>query len=67
MTAKSTEKNNFAKNYDDLQKIVDWFEKDEIDLEEGIRKFETGMKLVKELKDYLGKIENKVKELKKQL
>ena len=51
MSAKTSEKNNFAKNYDELQKIVAWFEKDEIDLEEGIQKFEAGMKLVKELKD----------------
>jgi len=62
---KTSEKNNFAKNYAELQKIVEWFEKDEIDLEEGIDKFEHGAKLVKELKIYLEKMENKIKELKK--
>ena len=40
-------------------------EKDDVDLEEGIKKFEEGMKTVKELKEYLEKMENKIKELKK--
>jgi len=56
---------NFAKSYEDLQKITEWFEKEEIDLEEGIKKFEEGAKLVKELQEYLSKMENKIKELKK--
>lgn len=56
---------NFAKSYQELQKIVEWFEKEEVDLEEGIEKFEEGSKIVKNLKDYLEKMENKIKELKK--
>jgi exodeoxyribonuclease VII small subunit len=56
---------NFAKSYGDLQKITEWFEKEEVDLEEGIKKFEEGAKLVKELQEYLSKMENKIKELKK--
>ncbi len=56
---------NFSKSYQELQKIVEWFEKEEVDLEEGIEKFEEGSKIVKDLKDYLEKMENKIKELKK--
>lgn len=56
---------NFSKSYQELQKIVEWFEKEEVDLEEGIAKFEEGSKIVKNLKDYLEKMENKIKELKK--
>ncbi len=56
---------NFSKSYQELQKIVIWFEKEEVDLEEGIEKFEEGTKIVKELKEYLEKMENKIKELKK--
>jgi len=56
---------NFSKSYQDLQKIVQWFETEEVDLEEGIAKFEEGAKIVKELKNYLEKMENKIKELKK--
>ncbi|MEK7680837.1 MAG: exodeoxyribonuclease VII small subunit [Patescibacteria group bacterium] len=62
---KTPVKNKFAENYAELQKIVEWFEKDGIDLEEGIDKFEQGAKLVKGLKEYLEKMENKIKELKK--
>lgn len=55
----------FSKSYQELQKIVKWFEKEEIDLEEGIKKFEDGSEIVKNLKEYLDKMENKIKELKK--
>ncbi len=58
---------NFSKSYTDLQKIVEWFEKDEVDLEEGIKKFEDGLAIVKELKEYLGKMENKIRDLKKSI
>lgn len=58
---------NFSKSYEDLQKIVEWFEHDEVDLEEGIKKFEDGLAIVKELKEYLGKMENKIKDLKKSI
>lgn len=56
---------NFAKSYQELQKIVEWFEKEEIDLEDGIKKFEEGSEIVKDLKGYLDKMENKIKELKR--
>ncbi len=56
---------NFAKSYQELQKIVKWFEKEEIDLEDGIKKFEEGSEIVKDLKGYLDKMENKIKELKR--
>lgn len=61
----SDKKFNFSKSYEELQKIVEWFEKDDVDLEDGIKKFEEGIKIVKEMKDYLGKMENKIKEIKK--
>ncbi len=60
-------KTNFAKSYGDLEKIVKWFEKDDVNLEEGIEKFEEGMKIVKDLKKYLDSMENKVKDLKKEM
>lgn len=58
------EKFNFAEAYKKLEQITAWFEKENIDLEEGIEKFEQGAKLVKELKEYLEKMENIIKELK---
>ncbi len=59
-----TKKVDFAKQYAELEKIVAWFEQENIDLEEGIKKFEEGIVIVKELKQYLGAVELKVKELK---
>ncbi len=63
----SKDKYNFSQSYKKLQTIVEWFEKEDVDLEEGIKKFEEGIDLVKEMKDYLGKMENKIKELKKEV
>jgi len=59
------EKFNFNKAYQEMQQIVEWFEKDEIDLEEGIKKFEEGSGLVKEMKKYLDTMEHTIKELNK--
>jgi len=64
MSAKASSKVNFSKSYNDLQKIVEWFEKGDVDLEEGVQKFEEGIALVQDLKKYLGNVENKVKQLK---
>lgn len=54
---------NFKQSYAELQKIVEWFEQEDIDLEEGIKKFEEGGKLVKELKQYLHSVENSIVKL----
>jgi exodeoxyribonuclease VII small subunit len=56
---------NFAKSYQELQKLVAWFEREDVDLEEGIVKFEEGIRLTKDLKEYLNTMENKIKEIKK--
>lgn len=67
MTTKESKKFNFAQAYADLQETVEWFEKGEVDLEEGIKKFEEGLKLVGELKKYLQTVENKVKQIKEKM
>ncbi|OGH68832.1 MAG: exodeoxyribonuclease VII small subunit [Candidatus Magasanikbacteria bacterium RIFCSPLOWO2_02_FULL_44_11] len=59
------EKVPFTKSYAELQKIVAWFERDDLDVEEGIKKFEEGMLIVKELKTYLNSLEVRIQELKK--
>ncbi|MSU75195.1 MAG: exodeoxyribonuclease VII small subunit [Candidatus Magasanikbacteria bacterium] len=64
MTTKETKKFNFAKSYAELEKISAWFERENIDLEEGIEKLEEGTKLVGEIKKYLNTVENKIKSLK---
>lgn len=65
--AKESKKFNFSQAYADLQKTVEWFEKGEVDLEEGIKRFEDGLKLVGELKKYLQTVENKVRQIKEKM
>lgn len=57
-------KENFAKAFEELEDITRWFEGDEVDLDEGLKKFERGLELAKMCKDKLSEVENKVKEIK---
>jgi len=61
---KDTKKFNFSESFRELEKIVEEFEREEIDLEEGLKKFETGLELAAKCKSRLTEIENKVKEIK---
>lgn len=59
------EKNfNFGEAYKELEGIIEWFEREEADLEEGLRKFERGLALAKACKERLKDVENKVVEIK---
>ncbi|HBW74160.1 MAG: exodeoxyribonuclease VII small subunit [Candidatus Magasanikbacteria bacterium GW2011_GWA2_45_39] len=62
--AKEAKKIHFAHEFKELEAITEWFEKEDLDLEEGLKKFERGLELASSLKEYLGKVENKVKEIK---
>ena len=66
MSTKISKEFNFTKRYAELEKITAWFERDDVDLEEGMKKLEEGTKLVKEMKNYLDTVENKIRELKKE-
>lgn len=54
----------FGEAYKELEGIIDWFEKEEVDLEEGLKKFERGLELAKKCKERLKEVENKVTEIK---
>lgn len=56
---------NFAKAFEELESITEWFEKGEVDLDEGLQKFERGLELAKLCKDKLSEVENKVETIKK--
>jgi len=59
-------KNNFAKSFEELEAITQWFESEEaLDLEKGLTQFERGLALARELKETLSEVENKVNEIKK--
>lgn len=56
---------NFSKAFKELEQITEWFEKGEVDLDEGLVKFKRGLELAKVCKGKLSEVENKIKELKK--
>lgn len=64
MTAKEAKKTNFAESFKELEGIVQWFESSEVDLEEGLKKFERGLELAKKCRSRLAEVENKVARIK---
>lgn len=64
MATKTDKKFNFSEAFAELEKITAWFEKEEIDLEEGLEKFERGLTLAAKLKERLEQVENRVEEIK---
>ncbi len=61
---KSDKSFDFGAAYKELEGIIAWFEKEEVDLDEGIRKFERGLALAKACRERLKEVENKVTEIK---
>lgn len=58
-----------AKNYqqlaDQLAKIIDWFESDDVDLDQAISKYQQATKLLAEMENYLKTAENKIRKITK--
>ncbi len=62
------EENNLSKNLEKLSKIADWFEqREDIDVEEGLKKVKEAAKIIKESKKRLQEIENEFEEVRKEL
>ena len=61
----STKKPTFAEAFTELEAITEWFETQNVDLDEGVKKFERGLELAKMLKEKLSDVENTVVTLKK--
>ncbi len=57
-------KESFSKAFEELESITEWFEAGEVDLDEGLKKFERGLALAKTCKEKLNEVEIKVRELK---
>ncbi|MFA6017890.1 MAG: exodeoxyribonuclease VII small subunit [Patescibacteria group bacterium] len=58
-------KQTFAEAFAELEAITEWFETQNVDLDEGVKKFERGLELAKMLKEKLADVENTVVTLKK--
>lgn len=59
-----SEEFDFTKAYKEIEKINEWFQKEEIDLEEALDKYERGMELIEKCKERLDKSKNKFEEIK---
>lgn len=59
-----TPKQSFASQFAALEKIVQSFEHEKMDIERGIEQFEKGVALAEELKKTLASVENKIVSLK---
>jgi len=64
MSTKKQEKTDFASAFKELEGIVEWFEDAEVDLEEGLTRFERGLELADQCRRRLKEVENKVTKIK---
>ena len=55
---------DFGAKLAELEAITEWFESEEVDLNQALAKFERGMKLANELKGELDQVENRVEKIK---
>ena len=53
----------FAKSFQELEEIAAWFERNDVDLEEGLKKFERGMQLASDLRERLKSAEVKIEQI----
>lgn len=60
-----SKKTSFADAFQELEEITAWFETADVDLDEGLKKFERGLELAQVCKSKLSEVENKVVDLKK--
>lgn len=58
-------KPSFSQQLDELERIIDQFEAEDIELDESVAAFEKGLKLLESLKNQLEETENKVVLIKK--
>lgn len=55
----------FGKAFEELEKITEAFEHDQMDLDESLERFERGLELANQLKAKLREVEHKVEVIKK--
>ena len=56
---------NFSEAYQEIEEINEWFQSEEIDLDEALNKYERGMELINNCKNRLKEAENRFEEIKK--
>ena len=61
----SEKKANIQENMKQLEAIVEWFESDDVDIDEALQKYEEGLKLVNDLQKDMKSAKNKFTKLQK--
>ena len=61
---KAEKKVTFGEAYKELESIIAWFERENVDLDEGLKNFERGLWLAQKCRERLQEVENKVVEIK---
>lgn len=56
----SNSKNNLKDKLAELEKLLEWFEQDDLDIEEALAKYEKGSELASSIREQLSEIENKI-------
>lgn len=56
----TTKKHDYQSLSDELQSIVDWFESDDVNLDEAVVKYQQALELIKQIEAYLKTTENKI-------
>jgi exodeoxyribonuclease VII small subunit len=55
--------NTYQQLSDELNKLIEWFESDQLNLDEAVDKYEQAMELLQKMEDHLKTAENKVKKI----
>lgn len=56
----SNQKNNLKDKLAELEELLAWFEQDDMDIEEALKKYEKGSELAISIREQLTNIENKI-------
>lgn len=56
----SNSKNDLSQKLSELEKLLEWFEQDDLDLTQALEKYEKGQELAGSIREQLSSIENKI-------
>lgn len=59
----SEKSKTYAQLSQELAKIIEWFESDQVDLDSAIDKYDEATKLIAQMEKYLKSAENKIKKI----
>jgi exodeoxyribonuclease VII small subunit len=55
--------NTYQQLSDELNRLIEWFESDQLNLDEAVDKYEQAMELLQKMENHLKTAENKVKKI----